>query len=122
MLYLASPYYHTDSLVMKTRFLLAMQVTRLLLEQEIWTYSPILHNHPLELNKPHEFWMRFDLDMLRRCDSLCVLALPGWQQSKGVGIEIDTWQTIAYDKPIRFLNENAEPMRRSEALQIGPHN
>jgi hypothetical protein len=122
MIYLASPYYHPDALVMKTRFLLAKQVTQSLIERELWTYSPILHNHPLELDRPHDFWMRYDLEMLRRCDLLTVLAIPGWQQSRGVTIEIDTWQQIAYDRCITFVDHEGNFIERSEALKIGPHN
>lgn len=103
MIYLASPYYHQDPLVMKTRFLLAMQATKILLEREAWVYSPIVHNHPLELDRPHEFWMRYDLDMLRRCDSLMVLAIPGWRESKGVTIEIDIATRLGMS--INHINE-----------------
>ena len=106
MIYLASPYYHPDGLIMKTRFLLAKQVTQILVDREVWVYSPILHNHPLELDKPHEFWMRFDLDVLRRCDSLLVLAIPGWKESKGVGIEISVAKQL--NMSIEYVNEQGD--------------
>lgn len=112
MIYLASPYYHPDSLVMKTRYLLARQATIGLLSRDIWVYSPIVHNHPLELTREHEFWMRFDLDMLRRCDGLAILDIAGWKESKGVGIEIDIARRLGMG--MYFVNEEGE--------FIGAHN
>lgn len=113
MIYLASPYYHPDPLIMKTRYLLAKQATVGLLSQDIWVYSPIVHNHPLEMIREHEFWMRYDLDMLRRCDSLLVLDIPGWKESKGVGIEIDIAKQLGMG--IDFVNEEGH-------FNYGPHN
>lgn len=113
MMYLASPYYHPDALIMKTRYLLAKQATIGLLSQDIWTYSPIVHNHPLEMQREHEFWMRFDLDMLRRCDSLGILDIPGWRESKGVAIEMDIATRL--DMKFQFVSEEG-------VLLLGPHN
>lgn len=56
-------------------------------------YSPIVHTHfiatlggidPLD----HDFWMGVDEAMMERCDGLIVARLPGWKESKGVGMEI----------------------------------
>lgn len=110
MIYLASPYAHEDSLVMKTRFLLAEQVTAHFLKNKVWVYSPIVHNHQIGLNYNLEFehsdWMAFDLDMLRRCESLYVLAIPGWKESRGVGIEIDIATRLSMH--IDYVNEEGK--------------
>ena len=80
MLYLASPYSDPDPLIMKTRFLLAEQVTARLLQREIWVYSPIVHCHELalkyELPTDFTFWRAYNFAMLRHADELFVLKIP----------------------------------------------
>lgn len=92
MIYLASPYSSPDPLIMKTRFLLAEQCTAELLKRKIWVYSPIVHCHELahkyDLPKDHEYWLAYNFAMLRRCESLAILTIPGWRESKGVAEEI----------------------------------
>ena len=77
---------------MKTRFLLAEQVTATLLQRSIWVYSPIVHCHELAqkhtLPTTFEYWQQYNIDMLRRCDELCVIDIPGWRESKGVTGEL----------------------------------
>lgn len=106
MIYLASPYYHPDALIMKTRYLLARQATIGLLSQEKWVYSPVVHNHVLEMDRDHAFWMRFDFDMLRRCESLAVLYIAGWDESKGVSMEIEMASRLGMR--IAFVNEHGD--------------
>ncbi len=92
MIYLASPYSSPDPLIMKTRFLLAEQVTASFLTRGVYIYSPIVHCHELsskyELPGDFAFWQGYNFDMLRRADSLAVLAIPGWKESVGVQEEI----------------------------------
>jgi hypothetical protein len=58
----------------------------------------------------HEEWMRADLEMLGRCDQLCVLMLPGWEKSRGVREEIEFAQErqipIIYLRPDLYLEKN----------------
>lgn len=88
MIYLASPYSHPDELIRRTRFMLAEQATASLLRRGIWVYSPIVHCHELasKYNLPgdFDFWSKYNIDMIRRCDSFAILDIPGWQESKGV--------------------------------------
>src|SRR6478752_4572437 len=97
MIYLASPYSHPDPLIMKTRFLLAEQVTATLLKERLWTYSPIVHCHELsqKFTLPTDFayWKEYNFHMLRRAEGFWILAIPGWQESKGVTAELDAWQS-----------------------------
>lgn len=54
-------------------------------------YSPIVHCHEIkqkyDLPDTHEFWMRLDIDFLRRMDKMYILEIEGWMESKGVSIE-----------------------------------
>lgn len=110
MIYLASPFAHADPLVKKTRFMLAKQVLATLLIQGKHAFSPIVHCYDIaeeySLPKEHEWWMELDIDFLRRFDELYVLTIPGWRESKGVGIEIEVALTL--NLPIKYINENGE--------------
>lgn len=110
MLYLASPYSHPDPLIRKTRFLLAEQVTAQLLIRRQWVYSPIVHCHELamrhELPGDFEFWRDYNFAMLRRCERLIVLVIPGWSDSAGVKGEMELARTLRMD--IAPINESGE--------------
>lgn len=111
MNYLASPYSHPDPLIMKTRFLLAEQALAKLLLQRIWTYSPIVHHHEValkyNLSRDWEtFWKPLDFDMLRRCNRLLILAIPGWRESQGVTTEIKFAREASI--PISLYNDREE--------------
>ena len=111
MIYLASPYSHPDPLVRKTRFLLAEQATAILLNQGIFTFSPIVHCHALAerhtIPTDFAFWRGYNFDMLRRADLVSVLAIPGWKESVGVQAEIEMARAIGMQ--VTFINEMGEP-------------
>lgn len=93
MIYLASPYTHADPKIRAARHVAICKVAAYLMEQlDLVVYSPIAHSHPIEAHlrspKSHEWWMRQCIGMLRKSDALYVCKLPGWEDSKGVGIEI----------------------------------
>lgn len=93
MIYLASPYSSPDPLIMKTRFLIAEQVTAGMLANNMWVYSPIVHCHELatkfKLPTDFGFWQRYNREMLRHAETMAVLQIPGWKESKGVQAEIE---------------------------------
>lgn len=107
MIYLASPYSSPDPLIVKTRFLLAQQVTALMLQQGIYVYSPIVHCHEVSMaySLPGDFafWQGYNIDMLRRADALYVLATPGWKESAGVQEEIKFARLAGI--PIQAVND-----------------
>lgn len=110
MIYLASPYSSPDPLIVKTRFLLAQQVTALMLQQGIYVYSPIVHCHEVSMaySLPGDFafWQGYNIDMLRRADALYILAIPGWKESTGVQEEIRFARLAGI--PLGSINEMAE--------------
>lgn len=93
MIYLASPYSHPDPLIMKTRFLLAEQETAHYMKQGLVIFSPIVHCHEIAckytLPTDFAFWQNYCIAMLRRADTLWVLRIEGWKESKGVTHEIE---------------------------------
>ena len=92
MIYMASPYTHSDPFIREVRYLQAMRAVKDLLSRERWVYSPIVHCHELSkfFSMPFnvEFWQRYNYEMLSICDRLLILRLEGWEASTGVQVEI----------------------------------
>lgn len=104
MIYLASPYTHSDPSVREARFDAACQATVGLVRSGHVVFSPIVHGHPLvrfDLPIEWDYWERFDREYLRRCNEVAVLMIDGWRESRGVQAEIDL--AIDMDLPIRYL-------------------
>lgn len=102
--YLACPYHHEDRAVKAQRLKIVTAVAAWFHLKRYYVYSPLTHNSPLAEHGVHgtwDAWCHFDLEMLKRCDKLLVLTLPGWEISKGVQAE------IAYAKeleiPVEFV-------------------
>lgn len=93
LIYLASPYSHQDAAVRQERYWAAVRKAATLMKMGECVFSPIAHTHEIGLilgnAVSHEFWMVQDRAILKHCDRLMVLMLPGWELSKGVGEEID---------------------------------
>lgn len=70
------------------------------------TYADALFGNGFGL-RDDEWWYDYDLGWLSHCVELVVLTLPGWQESKGVLLEIEaaeSWSIpISYfDPPEQF--------------------
>jgi len=91
--YLASPYTHADEGVMEKRFLSALACAAWCLQNRLWVYSPIVHNHQIaerySLPKNYAFWNAYNFSILDRANELLILAIEGWTTSLGVKGEID---------------------------------
>ena len=104
MTYLASPYKSHGKVAMsvaKTRAKATLHLTIRLLDAGICVFSPIVYGTPFDnagLARSSEWWLKRDIEFLRRCDSLTVHALPGWRESPGVLKEMD-W-ALLNQKPI----------------------
>ena len=95
MIYLASPYSHPDPLIRKTRFLLAKGVV----EMFVPTYplfSPIVYGHELQTGQGTDAktWQWFNTAILRRCEEMWVLDIPGLAESRGCLQEIELATTL----------------------------
>lgn len=108
LIYLCSPYSHTEEDVMEARYVAACKTAARLMEDGYVVYSPIAHSHPIAQHMTkgkavdYEFWMNQNIPMLRRCDKLVVLKLLGWESSRGVQREIRLATTLHI--PIEFLD------------------
>ena len=94
-IYLASPYTSPDLLVQRRRASQAAQSAAILMQMGETVYSPIVHGHTVAMSDPelsersHRFWMQQCYPLLHHAYAMYVLQLDGWQDSKGVQLEID---------------------------------
>jgi hypothetical protein len=104
MIYVAAPYSDPDLEVRKARYRAACAYVASLIGDGLHPISPVVHCHPIaqrhDLPGNWEFWRRYDLSLLRRCDEMHVLMLPGWEESIGVTAEIEAAELMAI--PVRF--------------------
>lgn len=109
MIYLASPYTHSDHELRALRYDAAVNYVRhAATELNQIIYSPIVHWHPVALVHllpgDHKFWLKQNLGMLQRATELHVLMLDGYNESVGVAVEIEYAQNqllpINYVQPV----------------------
>lgn len=105
--YIASPYSHPDPEVRLARYWAAVKKAAEMMKAGHRVFSPIAHTHEIGLvlgdAVNHAFWMDQDKAILRHCDKLVVLMLPGWSESKGVAEEVEFARTLGI--PIEYEPE-----------------
>lgn len=106
LVYLASPYSADKDSIKKKRFEAACEAAARLISQGVMIFSPIAHSHPIATigctPTSWEFWEKWCMGMLDKCDSMIVLQLDGWEESAGVQAEI-TWMIDAGKEPICYM-------------------
>ena len=109
MLYLASPYSHSDPSTRQDRYKKSCRATAKLMAAGVPVFSPLCNSVPavelggLELD--HAGFLAVDLEILRRCDEVLILGLEGWEASLGVRQEM--FEALALAKPIILIDETA---------------
>lgn len=103
--YLASPYSKYPH-GLEAAYRDACKAAGFLMTQGLNVFCPIAHSHPISefggcRHKDHEFWMRVDRPMVDHACGMIICEMPGWQESVGIGMEID-WMNAA-GKPIFYL-------------------
>lgn len=105
ILYLSAPYTDPDQTRMARRAELIAHASALLMEEGHVVFSPVTHGAGvapyLSGEKSHAWWMAqcrglFDVLVSRRDFAVWVLPLPGWQQSRGVTMELSWAQAGGY--------------------------
>ena len=121
LIYLASPYASDSSSVREARLDAVRHVCGRLVNEGKIVMSPLVYLGELAFRGVHppQGWYAFDLQFLVRSDELLVLQLPGWEESKGVLVEIAAAQ--ARGIPIRLmpLEEAALPAEILAELYAG---
>lgn len=92
MIYISSPFTHSDKEVERKRYEAAMSYQAFLLQNNYFPISPIVSCYPLSLAHSlpttATFWWPYNKQLLLTCNELHVLMIDGWSQSKGVIQEI----------------------------------
>ena len=104
LIYLASPYAHESAAVREARLEAVRHVCGRLVNEGRIVLSPMVYLGELAAKGVHppQGWYAFDLQLLARCDELLVIQLPGWEDSKGVLVEIAGAQ--ARGMPVRLMS------------------
>lgn len=106
LVYLASPYSHTDKTIVSRRVRQVTHAASELLKTGLNVFSPIVHSHPIaeDHSTPGDwkFWAEIDEDYIKRCDEVYILQLDGYCQSVGIAAEIKIAKK--YGKPISFVS------------------
>lgn len=94
LVYLAAPYSRIED---KERFMSAFMAWSgqyMLDNPGTHLVSPLFNHYSLDkvpgLAGDYAFWGDYSRNLLVRCDELWVLMAPGWEESTGVGDEIDS--------------------------------
>ena len=103
LIYLACPYSSEFPIVEDGRYQLVTRVAAaLIVKTGCEVFSPVTYSHlinrlanryaleeGIDWVPTHDFWLQFDYHMLDIADWLYILKLDGWQESKGIQMEID---------------------------------
>ena len=105
MIFIASPYLHDAPEVMEHRYLTVEQYVAECIIQGECVISPVVNYHHMSerfnMRKDYKFWKEVNHDLLERSDSIRVLMLPDWRQSKGVLDELALSNYI--NMPVEFI-------------------
>ena len=105
MIYLGSPYSHPESAVREIRFDAACKAAAVLMQRGHLVFSPVCYSHQIAkhgLPTDWIFWEKYDRAILRRCEEMWVLMLPGWKSSKGIQAEIKIAKELGM--PVEFID------------------
>jgi len=81
-----------------------------IMQQGYNVFSPLTHSCPIadfiseENRVSHDFWLRLDFDIIKRCDELWVYMLPGWDRSYGIAKEIEFAEENGI--PVKFIKQD----------------
>lgn len=120
MIYIASPYSAAKELEVNTRkaleakrFQEALKFVYALTKQGYVAFSPIVYYHPIALmggmQTDADFWWGVNSYYLRKSESMFVLHLPGWDQSKGVQLEMKIAKAI--NLPILHFDKDGQQIQ-----------
>lgn len=109
--YVGSPYSKYPRGITQAHIDVCKEVARLIM-LGLPVYSPIAHTHAIALHGEldpldHEIWLPADQPMMDAARGLIVLKMDGWEVSRGLRYEIDTF--YGRGKPIVYLSPGAMP-------------
>ncbi|HNP36966.1 MAG TPA: DUF1937 family protein [Woeseiaceae bacterium] len=113
IIYLASPYTHSDPIVCDARYETITEIAAKLVLQKKIVFSPITMTHPYDriLAEPgntlgSDYWVNFDIAFMDVCSEMYVATIPGWEDSSGIKREIEYFERqgkkVTYIGPADF--------------------
>lgn len=127
MIFVSSPYSTPDREIRKTRYLLARDfVHHIMQTMQCIAFSPIVYGHSFSENyqvpTDAQWWLAFNMNMLRRSESMFELKLNGWKESKGMQIERNIARmlnipVVEFDHEFRNLTALAEKFGIEASIQ-----
>ena len=104
IIYVASPYTDDDPKVREARYVAVRDFVGKWTDGATVYFSPIVYAHEIaksnKLPGDAAFWFEFNFRMMKVCDKVIVLQLPGWEKSVGVASEIA--YAKSHDKPLQY--------------------
>ena len=118
VIYLAAPYRAQNPDIERARMQAVKNVSDRLIREGQVIFSPLEYTEVMQQRGivPPQGWYLFDLAVLRGCVKLLVLALPGWQESQGVIMEIAAAKAL--DIPVEVLAVDDARMPRDLQRQV----
>jgi hypothetical protein len=108
LIYIATPYSHSDSKVQQERFDKVNRFSAGLMGDGLYVFSPISHAHPIAevgcLPKGWDFWSKYDRLMISKCTKLIVFMQDGWKESTGVQAEIKIAEELGI--PVEYAKDS----------------
>lgn len=107
--YLATPYSkYADGI--EAAAIEARRAMMWLRRQGVKVYSPIVWTHEIAWETgidpvDCDFWLQVDRPLMERASCLIVVKMPGWQESRGVAVEIEYFKSAG--KPVFYLEHEA---------------
>lgn len=103
-IYLATPYTKFKGGLEEANRLSSLYASTLL-KAKLPVFSPIAHSHAIAVHghlagKDHSIWMPLDFAFTESAFALLVCKMPGWEESYGIGLEIEFFQKNK--KPIYY--------------------
>jgi len=106
LVYLASPYTHSDKEVVEENFRKISKVSAEMTADGFITISPITYGHTLlqfkEMPGDWAFWTSFCLSILEKCDKIVVVKMEGWDKSSGIAGELE--YAKEHGIPVEYIN------------------
>lgn len=92
MIFVSAPYYDFDKDIIRSRVAIVSKYCGRLISEGKIAISPICLGHLVveHCSMPNDFnyWEKYSIKVLSKCNELHVLKIKGWEESRGVSAEI----------------------------------
>lgn len=125
MIYLAHPFWSDSATIREERYKCVVEAGRELARlHKAQFLSPLLQGYVIDSSETfgREYWISYSLALLSRCDSVLILPLTGWTESKGLQREIAAARTLGFPihSPAQFRLPHPGPEKATDAWHGGP--